>query len=85
VSEAPYNPHQIYTHNGFLVMKTNAISSDVILRLKYPLCLSNGFVEVGIVSTEGVRKRIYVGILNFHPTSLTELFNSGRALGVLQA
>jgi hypothetical protein len=36
-----------------LVIKANSVSSAVILRLRNPFCLSNGFVEVGVVSTEG--------------------------------
>lgn len=49
------NDNQIYTQNGYLFINP---PSTTTLRLRTPLCLDNGFVEVGLVSTEGwVQKR----------------------------
>ena len=70
-------------------MKASAGPSDVTLRLTKPLCLSNGFVEVGVLLAEGnVRKRLYVRIylfiLNSYPGQLNLLCDSGLVLGLLK-
>jgi len=54
VDNARYDPRNIYTQDGYLVMKVNHTSTGGILRLRHPLCLNHGFVEIGVVS-----KRIY--------------------------
>jgi hypothetical protein len=88
VDDPSYDPHQIYTRNGHLVMSAAALSSGVKFRLGTPFCLENGFVEVGVVvDAEGgdAPKRIYVRLFELHIPEPRRLIShgSGRACGVL--
>jgi len=80
-----YDPYEIITQNGYLVMRVNSMSSGAILRLRGLLCLNRGFVEVGVGSTEGhTKKRVYVSITsNILRAWLSRLYGSGLVLGVL--
>lgn len=72
-----YDPQQITTSNGHLVIRVDASSLDEngeslfvsgLLRPRNPFCLRHGFVEIGVVSPgQNTRRRIFVSSFHVNP------------------